>query len=349
MQKMNEISILKKDNWVEKQNILNEMKSTQMSLQELRFFSIYLSKINARDINTRVVDFPLVDFLKIMDIGKVNISCLKLTLGSLLSKVIFVPNEDDGFSGFQLFKECVVYRNKIDAQWHIKIDAHDKALKYMFDFKEKYFKYELWNALSLKSANQIRMYELLKQYETIGVRIIKIEELKKLLGISKSSYTRFNSFRERIIDTAKMALLKYTDICFEYETIKHGKKVYAIKFYISKNKGCKDKINLSEFISSKKIEPKIQDDCENIGIDYEIYSDMFDNVFSGVQVEVIYQMSLPIINRQRTLFNKSFELAACDYFRLLYKRLNASPFEVKSPFAYVKKLISVDLNEMLEA
>lgn len=48
----------------------------------------------------------------------------------------------------------------------------------MFDFKERYFKYELWNALSLSSPNQIRMYEILKQYEKIGQRIIQLDELK---------------------------------------------------------------------------------------------------------------------------------------------------------------------------
>lgn len=31
---------------VQKQNILNEIRSNNLTLQELRFFSIYLSKIN---------------------------------------------------------------------------------------------------------------------------------------------------------------------------------------------------------------------------------------------------------------------------------------------------------------
>ena len=42
---------------VQKRNVLNELRKNSMSLQELRFFSIYLSKINSRDISTRVVRF----------------------------------------------------------------------------------------------------------------------------------------------------------------------------------------------------------------------------------------------------------------------------------------------------
>ena len=51
---------------VEKRNILNEIRKTNMTLKQLRFFSIYLAKINARDLSTRSVRFPLDDFQKIM-------------------------------------------------------------------------------------------------------------------------------------------------------------------------------------------------------------------------------------------------------------------------------------------
>ena len=53
---------------VSKRNVLNELRSNNMTLQELRFFSIYLSKINPQDIDTRVVRFPLDDFQKIMNL-----------------------------------------------------------------------------------------------------------------------------------------------------------------------------------------------------------------------------------------------------------------------------------------
>ena len=62
---------------IEKRNVLNEIRASNLTLQELRFFSIYLSKINPRDENTRSVKFPFADFKKIMDFGKLNIQQLK--------------------------------------------------------------------------------------------------------------------------------------------------------------------------------------------------------------------------------------------------------------------------------
>ena len=178
---------IQKNHVVTKQNIINEMRATNMTLQELRFFSIYLSKINANDINTKLVRFPLNDFKAIMELGRININYMQQVTNSLLCKVVNIQTERGGYAGFQLFKECRVDRNDQD-EWYIEIEAHDKAIPLMFDFKEKYFSYKLWNALMLKSTNQLRMYEILKQYEKIGWRVITIKQLRALLGIKNNEY-----------------------------------------------------------------------------------------------------------------------------------------------------------------
>ena len=224
-----------------------------MTLQELRFFSIYLSKINARDISTRKVNFKLEEFREIMGIEKVTLQHFKNVVNSLLCKIVSVPNEDGtkGFTAFQLFKRCKVYENKDDCnQWYVEIDAHDDALPLMFNFKQNYFKYELWNALRLKSRNQLHLYELLKQYENIGTREIRLEQLKDWLGIGSSEYPRWDSFKKYVLDACQVALKKYTDIEFDYEKIKAGRKVVGVKFIINKNKDYQDKIKLSEFIKN---------------------------------------------------------------------------------------------------
>ena len=164
---------IKKHNLIEKRNVLNEVRQNNMTLQEIRFFSIYLSKINARDSSTRVVKFPLEDFQKIMEFGRLNIRQLENTTDSLLQKIVKVRSEDGGYTAFQLFKRCKVFKDETE-QWYIEIDAHDDALPLMFEFKKEYFTYELWNALRLKSSNQLRMYEILKQYEKVGSRKVSV-------------------------------------------------------------------------------------------------------------------------------------------------------------------------------
>lgn len=248
---------------VVKRNELNEMKATNMTFQELRFFSIYLAKIDQRDISTRAVKFPLIDFQKIMDLGRLNIEQLKKTTNSLLQKVVNVPKENGGYKGFQLFKECDVDQDEETKEWYIEIDAHDKALPLMFDFKDRYFKYELWNVLTLESKNQLRMYELLKQYENIGAREVSIEQLKDWLGIKKEKYTgRFDHFRVRVLEACQKALKEKTDIYYEFKKGKGGRggKWLTIVFTIHKNKDYKSPVNLEAFT---KICPELKDHLPN--------------------------------------------------------------------------------------
>ena len=247
---------------VEKRNILNEIRQNNMTLQQLRFFSIYLSKINARNLSTRVVRFPLSDFQKIMGIGRMNIQHFKNAVDSLLLNVIHIPKASGGMEAFTLFKQCTLDRDEY-GEWYVEIDANDKALPLMFDFKSHYFTYQLWNALQLKSANQIRMYELLKQYEHIGMREIEISELKELLGIATNEYPRWDNFKIRILDSCQKALAKNTDICFTYEKGKSGAggKWLTIVFHIRKNENYIDRLSLKDFIDLQP-EPQAIEETE---------------------------------------------------------------------------------------
>ena len=234
---------------VEKRNILNEIRQNNMTLQQLRFFSIYLSKINARDLSTRIVRFPLADFQKIMGLGKMNIQNFRNTVDSLLLNVIHIPNAIGGMDAFTLFTNCSLGKDE-NNKWFVEINANDKALPLMFDFKSHYFTYQLWNALQLKSANQIRMYEILKQYEHLGKREIAVLELRELLGIAPNEYQRWERFRTKVLDSCQKALAENTDICFTYEKGRSGTggKWLSIVFHIKKNENYVDRLSLKDFI-----------------------------------------------------------------------------------------------------
>lgn len=326
---------LQKKNLVEKRNVLNEIRRNNMTLQEMRFFSIYLSKINARDTSTRLVRFPLEDFRRIMEFGRLNITQLKATTNSLLGKVVNVPNDRGGYTGFQLFKECTVDKDEFE-QWYVEIDAHDKALPLMFDFKRDYFTYELWNALRLKSSNQLRMYELLKQYEKVGERRILLTELKQFLGLAADDYPRWDNFKRRILDSCQEALLETTDICFEYTPIKAGRKITGVHFTIKKNDDYIDQMTLDEFIElqAEKEEDEPPQKEDPIALSIEALPDEF----TREQIIALRELALPhlpldimdIGERERWLYH---------YFTQKVKLMNAES-NVKYPYGWLKKAVA---------
>ncbi len=304
-----------KENYiVKKRNILNELRSNAMSLQELRFFSIYLAKINSNDPTTRVVTFPLEDFRKIMELGRMNLSHTMTATTKLLQKVVNVINPDGGYSAFQLFKRCKIYKNELD-QWYVEIDAHDDALPLMFSFKKEYFSYKLWNALSLKSKNQLRMYEILKQYQNAGERKLSLTSLRELLGLASDEYPRWDNFKARVLDSCQQALQENTDICFTYEPIKVGRKFTGVHFYIQENPKYVDKISLSEFID---LQPSISgDEWDRL----EFLAEACNCEFDRDQMNEIYQILVTIPDDKLPLVDGDIEFQRYHYLAQKYATL----------------------------
>ena len=343
---------IKEDFLIEKRNILNDIRANSMSLQELRFFSIYLSKINSRDPNTRVVRFSLNEFQKVMEFkSHIKIDHVKKVTNSLLCKVVNIPIENGGYEGFQLFKRCKINPDE-DGEWYVEIDAHDNALPLMFQFKERYFTYQLWNALRLKSSNQLRMYEILKQYEKTGERVISVKNLKELLGVGVNEYPRYNDFKTHVLDVCQKALENYTDIKYTYEpTGRRGKggKILNLKFAISKNEEYADKLTLSEFIAQQGLD-RIMDESDeeqNYFKDevYPFITEACGNEFSLAEMQVLYNLAIQIVPHKSG--RHDFQLEIYNYLKRRYDELiwRSSNTPITSRMGYIKRIIEADLEQ----
>lgn len=229
---------------VSKKNILNEMKAENLTLQQIRFLIIYLSKINPLDESTRTVKFKLSSFQKIMEFGKLNTKQLKQSTDALQSIKVSVPrNTKNGYESIVLFSRCLVDKDS-NGEWFVEMSASVESMQYMFNLNKEYVKYQLWNILDLKSKHQFRMYEILKQHENKGKIEITIEKLRALLGIKDKKYQRFTHLRERVLEPCQKALKEKTDIYFDFEKGKSGtgREWRTIIFTIHPNIAKKDLI-----------------------------------------------------------------------------------------------------------
>lgn len=104
--------------------------------------------------------------------------------------------------------------------------------KYLLELKQNYTSYQLKNIPKLNSGYSIRMYELLYQYKSIGKRKFELDDLKKKIGCN---YDLYGHFKKKALEKAQIDLRTNTDIRFEYEEIKKGRKVSALIIYIYPN------------------------------------------------------------------------------------------------------------------
>jgi len=335
---------LKKNYLVTKQNALNEMRYNSMSLQELRLFSVYLSKINHSDINTREVVFPVSEFQSITNtnnrIGREHYEKIAEKLAGQIIKI----RVDNEIRVFSLFKMISIGVDGDDVTY-FKLDAHDEALPMLFDYKNRYFSYQLWNALSLKSKNQLRMYEILKQCEWIGYRVISIVDLKEQLGISENEYTKYKDFKCDVLEVCRKALSENTDISYTYESCgKKGPKgkILNLRFTISKNTNYIDPLALEQLIdieSRTKTASAVilEEGSPKYRERIDLLSEACNNEFSRREVQLLNNMlseHMPDIFRDQIkcydyLFQKYREM-------LVYDERNGG---IKHRFRYLCKAI----------
>lgn len=336
---MSEQTGLYKSALVTKRNVLNEMRSNGMTLQELRFFSIYLSKINPWDTSSRIVRFPLSDFLRIMGLGRIkNMNRMMDMAESFLTKTVCIPTPRGGFDAISLFSRFKFDKDESD-EWYVEISASSEAMPLLFEFKNRYFSYELWNTLQLSSSNQIRMYEILKQYEKIGKREIEVNDLREMLGINKDEYLRWDNFKSAVLDTCQEALTKNTDICYTYERGKSGRggKWLSIIFHIRKNDNYVNPLSLDEFIELQPYEPPKYDG-------FELLADACNNEFTPAQMNEIFSI---ICVMDIPEYNNSIDFGRYHFLQKAYAKLNTSAelneakgTPIRNRFKYFLSLLS---------
>jgi len=361
--------IVVSDNWVNKSNVLNEVRNNRMTVSQMRFFTIYLSKINPKKIESREVIFKLEEYTKIMQFKQTNTTRLIKTAEDLLGLTIKYWDRtgrysSDGRVGFvmsQLFKRFRLYKGD-DGEWYVSIDCHDDAVTLMFDLQKYYFKYQLWNALQLTSFNQQRMYELLKQYETAGERTVAVKDLREWLGLKPEEYLVWQNFKKRVLDSSQEALVHYTDIKFTWEvTGKRGKggKINALKFIIEKNNDYIRQFTLDDYLI-EQVQAEYEDepeeferpDDEDAGGEgmSEGYRHKIEFLAEACNNEFSFNEVIVLFNEMRGKLPAGLirnDIQCYDYLNDKYREMliRNDRNEIKHRFGYLRSIIGKDAND----
>ncbi len=112
--------------------------------------------------------------------------------------------------------------------------THEVSL-YLQGMVDSFTKFDLVNIKALTSTYSIRLYELLKQWSSTGMRLETIDNLRFSLN-AVDAYPRWADFNRYVIKKAVIEVSEKTNLKVKYETIKKGREVTAIKFYFVEEK-----------------------------------------------------------------------------------------------------------------
>ena len=248
-----QIEKLNQNHWVTKHNDLIE-STYKLTLQQQRILLIIASRVQPQDDTFKLYRFNTKDIIDILGLKSVSnyYNQIKDIVNGLQKETLTIKTK-----GRETNFSWVITSDYVSQQGYFQIQLHPELRPYFIELKEKFTKYRLENVLRLNSSYSIRIYELLKQYEGLGNRTFEVDELKFLLSIEPTKYKQYSHLKDRVILPSHRELKEHTDISFEFNEIKTGRKITKIQFIIRANSKNNDNNNQTLIKSDNPLENEL--------------------------------------------------------------------------------------------
>ena len=192
-----------------------------------------LSKIE--NDNNYLYELNINDFKKLYKSDTSNIyRDLKKAVKSMEGAGFYLINKNDKGIEKETFFVWFASIDYLETEGKIIVEVGQRLKGLLVEMKKRIY-YKIEYPLNFTSIYSKRIYYYLKSFEDTGWRIDNLDTLRKKLQCPKS-YDKYGLFRTYVLDMAYREINDYSDISFDFEPIKKGRKVTSIKFIIASNK-----------------------------------------------------------------------------------------------------------------
>lgn len=222
-----------KDYLVTKSNYFIMNSHYDLSLEEQKLILTLASMVQPTDEEFKTYIFKIADFMKLLGVVDKSkyVEIPKIT--KELMKKVFEIKEGNKLIQTAWLSGAVYEKGT----GYVELIFSPYLKPYMLKLNTMFTQYKLANILSMKSKYAPRIYEILKchEFKKQGYIEIDIDELRKLLKCDMI-YPLYADFKRRVIEQGQKELEKMSDISFNFEEMRLGRKVTSLKFYIHTNK-----------------------------------------------------------------------------------------------------------------
>lgn len=214
----------------------NQLVESRYSLTvgEQRLVYAMISLISPDDVDFKPYVLKIQDLAFFLNIDLKNAyrEADKIT-SRIMERVLHIPQKNGDLLKVHWVSSALHKKGSVELQFNPKMKP------YLLQLKERFTGSQLVIVNQFQSFYTIRIYNLLKQYRKIGYREIALVELRQILGIDDGKYSDFKQFRAWVLNQAKKEFETKmhggsfkSDLTFDLETIREGRKITRIKFII---------------------------------------------------------------------------------------------------------------------
>ena len=180
---------------IKKSNQLIEARY-KFDVWETRVFLSVLANIRREDEDFKVYRIWYKDVIKAFGLRSAqSYGFLRDAARGMMRKVFNVSHLERGFQreteyhiirSINYLSEREAGRAQTDSQEYIDITVDPEMKPLLLQLQKNFTAYDLRNVVKL-GAYPVRVYELLKQYESIGERVLDIEQIKRMFELDRKS------------------------------------------------------------------------------------------------------------------------------------------------------------------
>lgn len=205
-----------------------------LNLSEMRLILEAVHNVEKDDIDFKEYEINVEAFLQLIDSKNVSeYSRVKEFCKTILSKPLEIPRGEGKYMFCNWFSN-IEYDEK---KRKINYSFDPKLKPYLIELKDNFTKYDIRTLLKFKSFYALRIYMLLKTETWKGNQVeyvMRLDEFRQMLKL-EDKYTLYGHFKNRVLDIAKKYINEVSDIEMDFEDIKEGRKVEAIRFTVKRN------------------------------------------------------------------------------------------------------------------
>lgn len=333
---------------VQKSKPLFALWTSDLTLAEFKILDTYLGRINSHDDEHRTVKFKKGELESLLGVKQLKPQVLDDRLKHLMTTVR-IPDSDceRGFTRIALFEKAHAEQDNYGV-WEAELTCTDSAKKYIFDVESlNYLRYKLKNIINIKSRYTYIIFLYLWENKYRGIWEESLDKLKLVLNCdNEPSYDKFKVFNDRILKRVHQEIHKVTDIQYDYETVKKGRSVVAIRF-IYKPKLVDSELVKNQILPEKNTSQMIfenSDQKEEIDYGGELAdllgSAACEDEFSPEQVRVLQDLVLQVMRPISADYMEMVDyLVAKIHIMNIYDNRN----KIKDRFAYLCTMIKKDI------